>query len=213
MKLREHCKDVEQKILDLRHQLNRFKQNLPMTTIDGDPEETGRRKELTRYVGRPVASLALLNDFHSTLGEIEKRSQVLLAKYAVAWSTDRDEDFEEVAGLVKRLREAVSHYQVSGCRIIAPSAVDMEEQVSQQRTIYDKITNLTVRFPDLPKPTDLIVDSPVKLSFDAILELHEVVRCNEYITVQADTGTEIPYGEEQARFDYGANRRTVLKGG
>ena len=85
------------------------------------------------------------NDLCSALEEIEKRSQGLVAKGAQSRSIDEGDDSEEVAGLVERLREAISHYQVSGHRTNVLGAVDMEGQISQQQAIYNKIANLTVR--------------------------------------------------------------------
>ena len=46
----KHSKDVKEKIEDLIPQLDRFKQNITTTTVDGDPEETNRREGLTRCV-------------------------------------------------------------------------------------------------------------------------------------------------------------------
>ena len=89
----------------------------------------------------------------STLEDIEERSQALLAKGIAARFIDKGEDSKEVARLVKRLREAVSHYQVSGHQFIASNAVYIGEEVSQQQAIYDQIANLTVRVPRLTLPS------------------------------------------------------------
>ncbi|KAF9643341.1 hypothetical protein BDM02DRAFT_3151691, partial [Thelephora ganbajun] len=86
-------KDVKAKIKDLKPQLGRFKQNIT-TTIEGDPEETERRKELT-----------------SAMEEIKERSRELLAKGTAAQLVD--EDSGEVARLVEQLREAITRYQIS----------------------------------------------------------------------------------------------------
>jgi len=45
----QESEDVKEKIKDLEPRLARFKQNITMTTIDGDTGETERRKALTRY--------------------------------------------------------------------------------------------------------------------------------------------------------------------
>ena len=84
-------------------------------------------------------------DTPSALEEIERRSQELLAKGAAARFIDKGEDSKEVAGLVERLREAITHYQVSVYQIIASSDIDTGVQISQQQAIYDQITDLTVR--------------------------------------------------------------------
>jgi hypothetical protein len=52
----QQFEDLKEKIEDLKPQLDRFKQNVTTTTIDGDPGETERRKELTRYARRLLAS-------------------------------------------------------------------------------------------------------------------------------------------------------------
>ena len=84
-----------------------------MTGIDGDPQETWRRTELTRYARRLLALLVLANGLHSTLEEVEKRSQELLAKSKAARFLDKAADSGDAAKLVERLREAIAHYQVS----------------------------------------------------------------------------------------------------
>ncbi|KAF9645175.1 hypothetical protein BDM02DRAFT_3263101, partial [Thelephora ganbajun] len=108
--------DVKDKIKDLKPQLDRFKQNIT-TPVDGDPEETKRRKELT-----------------STLEEIEKRSQELLVEGTVTRFVGKESDSGEVARLVQRLQEAITHYQIS-----------------QQQAIYDRITNLASSLDTLLK--------------------------------------------------------------
>jgi len=47
------------------------------------------------------------------LEEIEKRSQELLDKNKAALFVDKRRDSGEVVRLIERLREAISHYQVS----------------------------------------------------------------------------------------------------
>ena len=136
---------MKEKIKDLEPWLTRFKQNITTTTIDGDTGETGRRKELTRYVLRLPPSATPVNALRSALEEIEKRSQALLAKGPAARFVDKGGDSNEVVKLIERLQEAITHYQVSGSRVIMSSTVDMEEQISQQQAIYDRITDLTVR--------------------------------------------------------------------
>ncbi|KAF9652211.1 hypothetical protein BDM02DRAFT_3161863 [Thelephora ganbajun] len=127
----EQFEDVEDKIKDLKPQLDRFKQNITTTPVGGDPEETGRRKELT-----------------SALEEIEERSRELLAKGTAARFADKDSG--EVAGLVERLREAITHYQIS-----------------QQQVIYDRIANLTSSLDTLLK---LHEKSPaVKNKLDSVM--------------------------------------------
>ncbi|KAF9649808.1 hypothetical protein BDM02DRAFT_3186020 [Thelephora ganbajun] len=120
----EQLEDV--KVKDLKLQLDRFKRNITTIPVDGDPKETGRRQELTRYAHRLLTTPTLVNDLRRALEEIEERSQEFLAKGAVTWSTDREGDSREVAKLVEQLQEAVTHYQIS-----------------QQQAIYDQITNLT----------------------------------------------------------------------
>ena len=82
---------------------------------------------------------------HSTLEEIEKRSQALLEKGGAARFIDKGGDSKEVAGLIERLREAIIHYQVSAYQVISSSTLNVGVQISQQQAIYDQITDLTVR--------------------------------------------------------------------
>ena len=56
---------------------------------------------------------ALVNGLSSALAEIERRSQELLAKGTAARFLDKAGDSGEVAKLIERLREAITHYQVS----------------------------------------------------------------------------------------------------
>ena len=109
----QEFKGIKEKIEALKPQLDRFKQNITTTTIDGDPEETGRRTELTRCARQLLASPALVDDCHSALKEIEERSLELLEKDPAARFVDKARDSEEVAELIERLREAITNYQVS----------------------------------------------------------------------------------------------------
>ena len=140
----QEFKDVKEKIKHLKPQLDRLKQNITMTTIDGDPEEEGRRKELTRHARRLLTAQTIVNDLRSALEEIEKRAKELLAKSTAARFIDKGSDSGEVVRLVERLREAITHYQVSENCLIATSMTHKRGQVSQQQAIYDQITNLTV---------------------------------------------------------------------
>ena len=71
----------------------------------------------------------------------------MLAKGVAARFADKGKDSGEVVGLVERLREAISHYQVSENRCIALGLAYKEEQISQQQTIYDRITKIAVSAP------------------------------------------------------------------
>ena len=91
-----------------------------------------------------LALPALANGLHSTLEEIEKRSQELLAKGTAARFVDKAEDSGEVARLIERLREAITYYQVSQICFILSSATHTGGQISQQQAIYHRITDLAV---------------------------------------------------------------------
>jgi len=114
----QQFEDVRERIKDLEPQLGRLKLSITTTGVDGDPEETGRRKELTRYAHRSLPSPDSPNSLCSALEEIEKRSQVLLAKGTAARFVDKGGDSGEVAKLIERLQEAIAHYQVSKYRIV-----------------------------------------------------------------------------------------------
>ena len=58
---------------------------------------------------------------------------------------DNRRDSGEVVKLVERLRDAITHYQVSEDWFVASNITYAPGQVSQQRAIYDQITKLTVR--------------------------------------------------------------------
>jgi len=107
--------------------LERFKQSITTTAIDGDPRETGRRKELTRYVQQSPPSPASPNNLRSALEGIEKRSQALLKKGSAVRFVDKGGDSAEVVKLIEQLQEAIAHYQVSGRRIVVWSTPDIEE--------------------------------------------------------------------------------------
>jgi hypothetical protein len=114
--LHEHSQqfeDVKEKIEDLIPHLTRFKQHANAVMSDGDQAEEKRRSELFRYARQLLITHTLVNGLRSALGEIEKRSQDLLAKGRAARFVDKSADSGEVARLVERLREAVTHYQVS----------------------------------------------------------------------------------------------------
>jgi len=109
-----------QKIRDLEARLTRFKQNIATTTIDGDPGETERRKELTRYARPSLVPPAPANNPGSALEEIEERSQALPSKGVAAWFVDKG-----VVKLIERLQEEITNYQVSGYRVDAPTTPDI----------------------------------------------------------------------------------------
>ena len=66
-----------------------------------------------------VLLLALTNNPHSVLEEIEKRSQEMLAKGKAARFVDKAADSGEVVRLIERLQEAITHYQVREKRSVA----------------------------------------------------------------------------------------------
>ena len=141
--------DVRDRIEDLIPHLDRFKQNANTAASDGDQAEKKRRTEFFRYGRRLLTAPTLVNNLRSVLEEIEKKSRDLLAKGTAARFLDKGADFGEVARLVERLREAITHYQVSENRFAAPDPTHAGGQISQQQAIYDKVTNLTVRNPPL----------------------------------------------------------------
>ena len=85
-----------------------------------------------------TTSPILVNGLLSTLEEIERRSRALLEKGIAARFVDKGEDSKEVARLIDRLREAITHYQVSGNYFVASDMIQTDGQVSQQQAIYDQ---------------------------------------------------------------------------
>ena len=69
-----------------------------------------------------VRIAAPANPLHSALEEIEKKSQALLKKGKTARFVDKGRDAGEVVKLVERLRDAITRYQVSRGRFVAPNA-------------------------------------------------------------------------------------------
>ena len=92
--------------------MNRFKQNITTTTVDGDPEETDRRIGLTRYVPLSMTIMTAVTSRRSTFKQVEELSEKLSAKSAFIRFVDRGEDSKVVARLIERLREAIVCYQV-----------------------------------------------------------------------------------------------------
>jgi hypothetical protein len=106
--------------------LGRFKQNITTTTIDGDPEETERRRGLARYAHRPMTAPNILSGRRSTFEKIEETSRILLAKGAVVRFLDKGADSGAVVKLVERLRQAIVCYQASEDCIPVSSTADAE---------------------------------------------------------------------------------------
>ncbi|KAF9645055.1 hypothetical protein BDM02DRAFT_3173723, partial [Thelephora ganbajun] len=160
----EQFEGVKDMIKGLKPQFYRLKQNIT-TTSDGDREEVGRRKELTRCPHRLPTASTLVDGLRSALKEIEERSQELLAKSTAARFLDRDSG--EVTRLVERLREAITHYHVSRKRFAATNRTHMGDQISQQQAIYDQIANLSSSLDTLLK---LHEKSPaVKSKLDSVM--------------------------------------------
>ena len=141
----QQSEDVKGKVKELIPLLERFKEDITGTTIDGDQAESRRRSVFSRYVRRSLTISTIVNGIPSALEDIEQRSRVLLEKGAATRFLDKGEDSAEVASLIERLREAITHYQVSENYLAVPSTTHTEGQISQQQAIYDQVTSLTVR--------------------------------------------------------------------
>ena len=101
-----------------------------MTTVDGGPEETDRRRGLNAYVHRLIIAPTDPDHHRSTFQKIEEISQKLLAKSTMTQFTDKGEDSKMRARLIERLREAIVCYQVANhcvlvSGIIATRGVDI----------------------------------------------------------------------------------------
>jgi hypothetical protein len=143
----QESEDVREKVEDLIPYLNRFKQTVNAVVSDGDQAEKERRSELFRYARWLPTPPTIADGVRSALGEIEKKSQDLLVKGTATRFVDKGADSGEVARLVERLREAITHYQVSENCFVARNIPHAGGQISQQQAIYEKITKLTVRIP------------------------------------------------------------------
>ena len=151
---------MKEKVEELIPLLERFRENIAVTANGGDQAgdqaEEQRRSQLSRCVRRSPMIPTLVNGVLSTLEGIERRSRVLLEKGTGARFLDKGEDSKEVAGLVERLREAITHYQVSRNCLAPSSSAHTGGQVSQQQAIYDQITKFTVRSFPFPSSFTLI---------------------------------------------------------
>ena len=177
---------MKEKVDDLLPLLEWFKQNVAVTQADGDQAENQRRSDFSRYVNRSLTILAVVDDLLRALEEIEKRSRVLLDKGNAARFVDKGEDSAEVTRLIERLREVITHYQVSENRFVTSSSAHTRGKISQQQAIYDRIANLTVRAPLFSLYVTLMNGSPIKSSFDTLLKLHEVMRFGRLVAPFAD---------------------------
>ena len=99
---------------------------------------------------------------------------------------DKGEDSKEVTALIERLREAITHYQVSGNYLARLTSAHTGGQVSQQQAIYDQIANLTVSVSPFSSSFTLIYDPSLESSFDILLKLHEVTGISELVVLFAD---------------------------
>jgi hypothetical protein len=96
-------------------QLDRFKQHISTTTVDGDLEETNRREDLARCASIDYSSVSTPNCRPRTFKKIEEESYKMSSKNAFARFADKAQDSNMVASLVEQLREAIISYQVGNC--------------------------------------------------------------------------------------------------
>jgi hypothetical protein len=175
----QESQDVREKIEDLIPHLSRFKQTVNAAVSDGDQAENERRSELFRYARQFFAPPTLAKCLRSALGEIEKRSRALLAKGMATRFVDKGVDSGEVAKLVERLREAITHYQVSVFFCV--------EHSSCRETDIATTSNLRENHQTHRKNSSTsqsvvqMIDSFGKSSFDMLLNLHEVMQYNKSI--------------------------------
>ena len=108
----QESEDVKEKVEDLIPYLNRLKQTVNAVVSDGDQAEKERRSGLFRCARWLPTPPTIADGLRSALGEIEKKSQDLLTKGMATRFVDKGADSGEVARLIERLREAITHYQV-----------------------------------------------------------------------------------------------------
>ena len=121
---------MKEKIEEFIPLLERFKQNFTAAASDGDQTEKHRRSELSRCVCRSLNATTLANGLLSTLEDIEKQSRALLEKGAATRFVDKGEDSNGVARLIERLREAITHYQVSGNCFVGSSTTHRKADIT-----------------------------------------------------------------------------------
>ncbi|KAF9649795.1 hypothetical protein BDM02DRAFT_1756186 [Thelephora ganbajun] len=76
-------------------------------------------------------------------------------------------DSREVAKLVERLREAITHYQANEKSLVATSRTHTRGQISQQQAIYDQVANLASSLDTLLKLHEK--SSAVKSKLDSVM--------------------------------------------
>lgn len=113
---------MEEKVEDLIPKLERFKRDITAAGTGGGRAGGQQSSEFSRCARQSPATLALVDILLSALEEIEKRSRALLEKSTAARFMDKGEDSAEVARLIERLQEAITHYQVSDNCLVPSSA-------------------------------------------------------------------------------------------
>ena len=163
--------------------MDRLKQNITTSTVDGDPEETKRRSGLTRCVRQSMTAPTSPDSRCSTLEKIEELSEKMLSKSTIARFVDKGEDSKAVAKLIERLREAIVCYQVGECCAPGSSSANRGSDITAAGDLPPNYPPRS-RCSRLPLESAL-TDSFLKSSFDTFLKLQEVIRCSTTITALA----------------------------
>ena len=167
--------DVKDKLADLIPWLERLLVTLAKVNPNDDRDEVERRSELTKSVSRPesLAHPKLIPNGRS-LEDIGKRSLALSEKGKVARVLDKTQDSGEVIKLVEELRRAILVYQVGvrqrRCRKSLTRGTDVAAAVDIQPGRPFDCEFLPPVFDFGTK----LMAGRLKLSFDALLKLHQV---------------------------------------
>ena len=137
---------MKEKLGDLIPWVEKLEVSLVKANPNEDPDEVERRARLERFASPP--SPFILSEpipRNRDLEDIGRRSLALSEKGKVARALDKSRDSEEVIKLIEKLRQAILVYQV-GTRLSKVGTYSHSGQVSQQQSIYNQITQLTVSF-------------------------------------------------------------------
>ena len=166
---------MKEKLGDLVPWVEKLEVTLVKPGPNDDRDEVERRARLARFASCPLPLiLAMLISHDRDLEDIGKRSFALSEKGKVARALDKTRDSGEVVKLIEKLRQAILVYQVSISNSIGVVDRSRAEQVSQQRSIYHQLTQLTVSSYLSSWPPRLNCFLGGQSSFDAVLKLHQV---------------------------------------
>ena len=137
---------------------------------------------------------------------------MLLEKGAASRFLDKGEDSTEVAKLIERLREAITHYQVSENYLVVLSTTHRRADITTTSDLRSGHQPHCEDFPVCLSPA-LTIGPFIKSSFNTLLKLHEVIQSAKSVAMFTDTGAGVPSGEKQTGFCYRTVGSAMFRGG